>query len=68
MKTHEYDAQIYRFDVKQLVLNSNMFVLQPFSPCESPLALLGQYLTLADYVDLLDVCDKVIEKFSPLYR
>ena len=45
-----------------------MFVLQPFSPCESPLALLGQYLTLADYVDLLDVCDKVIEKFSPLHR
>ena len=41
---------------------------QPFSPCESPLALLGQNLTLADYVDVLEMCDKVIEKFSPSYR
>ncbi|XP_068693359.1 CST complex subunit CTC1-like isoform X1 [Montipora foliosa] len=41
---------------------------KPFSPCESPLALLGQNLTLADYVDLLEMCDKVLEKFSPLYR
>lgn len=42
--------------------------IQPFSPGESPLALLGQNLTLADYVDLLEMCDKVIEKFSPSYR
>lgn len=41
---------------------------KPFIPCESPLALLGQNLTLADYVHLLEMCDKVLEKFSPLYR
>ncbi|XP_078362482.1 CST complex subunit CTC1-like isoform X2 [Oculina patagonica] len=41
---------------------------KPFSPCVSPLALLAQNLTLADYVDLLEMCEKVLEKFSHLYR
>ena len=34
----------------------------------SPLALLAQNLTLADYVDLLEMCEKVLDKFSRLYR
>ena len=59
----------FRFALNWIILEVTFFpFIQPFSPCESPLALLGQNLTLADYVDLLEMCDKVIEKFSPSYR
>lgn len=32
------------------------------------MALLGQNLTLADYVDLLEMCQNVLDKFSALFR
>lgn len=41
---------------------------KPYNPCVSPLALLAQNLTLADYVELLEMCEKVLDKFSHLYR